>query len=490
MAEQRLEEMRAARLAKRQALLDTAQAPYPAEARRTHTLAQIHEQFEQLQTGEADLTVVGRITSLRRHGGVAFLDLADATGSLQLQVSRDHLAPEIFDRLETLDSGDFIEAAGQAILTNRGVETLLLTEFHLLSKSIRPLPSTWYGLKDQETRFRQREVDLLLNPEAKQILLKRSHILTWLRDFLLSRNFLEVQTPILQPIAGGAAAEPFMTHHNALDATLYLRIAPEIYLKRLIIAGYEKVFEVSTNFRNEGIDRQHNPEFTSIELYWAYADYEDLMDLTEEMFVNLVTTLNGSTELTWQGTSLSFEGPFKRLRYVDIVSERLGVNILEEKDPQVYLEIFKKEGLAIPTAHSYNKLVDELYKELIRPTLIQPTLLYDYPFEMVPLAKRNATDPRVAEKFQLLVHGMELTNAYTELNDPVEQRQRFEEQQAAYDAGDREAHQIDEEYLRAMEYGMPPTAGWAVGVDRLTTLLTDTASIRDTIAFPLLRPEL
>ena len=489
MAEERLEEIRKLRLEKRQKLIDAGQPPYPAEVRRTHTIKEILKNFDELEQDTTPLMVLGRVMSIRAHGGVVFLDVRDASGELQLQIARNDVEGDAFERLDLLDAGDWIQAAGMAGKTKRGVNTLMVTTWHVVSKAVRPIPNEWYGLKDHETRYREREVDLLLNEDVKKVFVMRSRIIHWLREYLTIEGFLEVETPTLQIIPGGAMAKPFETHHNALDMTLYMRIAPELYLKRLIVAGYEKVFDIGKNFRNEGVDRQHNPEFTMLEFYQAYADYEDLMDMTEKMLSRLVKDIFSKSEISWQGLNLSFEAPFKRVRYVDLVSEELGVDILEDKNPETYLKMFDEKGLEYPDVQSYAQLVDELYKELIRPTLQQPTLLYDYPTEMFPLAKRNLHDQRIAETFQLLVTGLELVKAYTELNDPVEQRKRFEEQMERRDEGDPEAQRIDEDYLRAMEYGMPPVAGWGMGIDRLVMLLTDAPSIRDTILFPLLRPE-
>lgn len=489
MAEDRLEEIRSQRLLKRQALIDANLAPYPSEVRRTHTLGVIQETFSSIVDDQTPIVVLGRLVSLRRHGGLVFADIADESGKLQLQFTRDDMEESMFARLQSCDAGDFVQATGEAIVTQRGVNTLKVSEFHVVSKAIRPLPDTWYGLKDHELRYRQREVDLAINDDVRNLFRIRGQATNWIRNYLSEKSFLEVETPILQPLAGGTLAKPFETHHNALDMELYLRIAPELYLKRLIVGGYEKVFEIGKNFRNEGISKEHNPEFTMLEFYWAYADYEDLMDLTDEMLEGLVLATKGSTTVTWQEHELTFEPPIPRRRYVDLVSEFVGFNILDEKEPAKFIEVFKKEGIEIPKGHSYAKLVDELYKEKIRPSLIQPTIVYDYPVEMAPLAKQNLTDPRIAEMFQLVVGGMEIIKAYTELNDPVEQRKRFEQQQANRKAGDEEAHAIDESYLRAMEYGMPPVAGFGMGIDRLVMLLTDSPNLRDTILFPLLRPE-
>ncbi len=489
MAEERLEEIRAARLQRREDLIAQGNIPYPAEVRRSHTLVEIGEQFKHLQLERTPITVVGRVASVRRHGGVAFIDVSDATGKLQLQLSKETTASDAFERLTAMDAGDFIEAAGKLMLTKRGVQTLAVDTWHTLAKSIRPLPGVWFGLKDHEARFRQREIDFLLNPSARDTLVMRSRIITWLRHYFVTDGYLEIDTPILQALAGGAAAKPFTTHHNALDSTLYLRISAELYLKRLLVSGFEKVFEIGHYFRNEGIDRQHNPEFTMLESQWAYADYEDLMDFTDSILEKLVISLKDTAEVTWQEQVLTFANPLPRKRYVELVGEALQIDILHNQNPATYLEIFHERGIEVPKVATYAKLIDDLYKTLVRPTLIQPTILYDYPVELAPLAKRSAHDPRIAEKFQVVAAGMEIVNAYTELNDPVEQRQRFAEQAAARKQGDDEALFLDEEYLRAQEYGMPPNAGWGLGVDRLVALLTNAPTLRDTIAFPLLKPE-
>ncbi len=489
MAEKRLEEVRHARLAKRQALIDAGLAPYPSEVRRTHTIRDLTENFDDLSANQTAILTIGRVWSVRKHGGLVFADLVDASGKIQLQISREQIQQPFFDRLQYLDNGDWVEVAGSMITTQRGVKSINVSAWHIVSKSIRALPDSWYGLKDHETRYRQREVDLLINGDIKAVFDMRSRIISWLREYLTRDGYIEVETPELQAIAGGAAARPFITHHNTLDIDLYLRIATELHLKRLLVGGYEKVFEIGKRFRNEGIDRQHNPEFTMLETQWAFADYEDLMEFTEDIMERMVSDLTGGTDILWQDVNLSFKKPFKRVRYVDVVSTELGVDILQEKDPAVYLKIFSQRQLELPEAKNYYQLVDELYKKIIRPKFVQPTLVYDYPAEMAPLAKTSINDPRIAEKLQLIVNGMELSNCYTELNDPVRQREMFEAQEQARQEGDQEAQQIDEEYLRAMEYGMPPNAGWSLGIDRFVMLMTNTTSVRDTILFPLLRPE-
>lgn len=487
MAEERLEEIRRIRLAKREAIVRDGGVPYPAEARRTHTTAEMLNQFDTLNNDQTPITLAGRIKAMRSHGRVAFIDLVDESGLGQLQVAENDV-PD-FAELNLLDVGDFIQAAGTVVVTGQGTRTLRAREWHLLAKSIRPLPGAWHGLKDKETRYRQREVDFLMNDETRLPLLLRGRVLDWLRHELMERGYQEVETPILQPVAGGAAAQPFVTHHNALGADLYLRVAPEIYLKRLLVGGFEKVFEIGRNFRNEGIDREHNAEFTMCELYLAYADYEDLMDMTEELLSALVRNITGGEDVAYGKRALSFATPWKRARFGELMLGAVGIDILKEQNPAVYVTILENKGLAVPEVRTYGKLVDELYKELVRPKLVQPTIVYDYPLELAPLAKRSLSDLRVAEKWQLLVGGMELINAYTELNDPVEQRERFMTQQKNRKLGDNEASDIDEGYLRAMEYGMPPAAGWGLGIDRLVAVLANVPSVRDTMAFPLLKPE-
>jgi lysyl-tRNA synthetase, class II len=488
MSQERLEEIREARLKKRADILAAGQPAYPAEARRSHTVAEALDGFDELSAKTTPVTLVGRVMSVRQHGGLVFMDVRDESEILQWQITQDAVPAETWERLEWLDTGDFVQAAGQLVLSKRGVKTLLVKEWHFLSKGIRPIPSAWYGIKDKEQRYRDRELDFILNKDAQEILTARAKVLKSLRDELNRNGFLEVETPILQTMAGGATAEPFSTHHNALNTDLYLRIAPELFLKRLLVGGCERVFEIGRNFRNEGVDREHNPEFTMLEFYWAYADYEDLMKFTEELVGKVVKEIVGSNVVKKQGAEISFEAPWQKLNYIETVSKRLGFDILEEKNPEKYVAELEKANLAIPKVKTYAKLVDELFKELIRPGIIQPTIMYDYPAELVPLAKQKAQDPRVAEMFQVLVSGAELVKAYTEQNDPVKQREKFEEQREARSQGDKEAGDVDEEYLRAMEYGMPPVAGFGMGIDRLLWLITNSDNIRETIAFPILKP--
>ncbi len=488
MAEERLEEIRALRLKKRSELIAAGKAPYPAEVRRSITLSELSDDFENKVQDESAVIVLGRISAIRTHGSIAFVDIVDDGGKMQLQFTEELLGDR-FAELSEFDSGDFIEAIGVPVFSKRGEKTIMVTECSMASKAIRPIPSTWFGLKDIELKSRQRELDLLTNPDSKEVVQKRSKTISFIRSYLERKGFMEVETPMLQPIPGGTLAAPFSTHHNALDADLFLRIAPELYLKRLLIGGFEKVFEIGKNFRNEGIDKSHNPEFTMLEFYWAYADYEDLMDMAEDLLSKTAFASAGSYDVPRGDTTISFKPPFKRYSYTELIKERTGIDVMTEKDPAVYKAELEKHGIQAPDVENYGKLVDELYKEIVRPTLLEPTILYDYPVELVPLAKKKASNQNIAEMFQLVVAGMELVKAYSELNDPVEQRERFVEQQAERDKGDAEAHAIDESYIRALEYGMPPAAGFGLGIDRFVMLLTNSTHLRDIILFPLLKEE-
>lgn len=489
MAEKRLQEIIKNRLQKRQALIEDGKDPYPAEARRTHTTSQILENFDQLQQETRPVILAGRVKSVRQHGKVTFIDLSDAYGQIQIQITPQSSNEKLYQAVTDIDAGDFIQATGQLTLTKRGVKTVLVETWHWLSKNIRPLPDKWHGLKDAEKRYRQRELDLLLNKDARLPIIIKSEVSAWVRNYLKKQGFLEVETPILQPQAGGAAAEPFVTHHNTLGTDLFLRIAPELYLKRLLVGGLEKVFEIGKNFRNEGMDKEHNPEFTMCEFYWAYADYEDLMEFSEQMIAQLVQATAGTDKITYKENEINFNSPWKKVSYIDLIKEYTSLDPLTQKNAEDYLAVFEQHNLEVPSIKTFAKLIDELYKELIRPNLIQPTLLYDYPVELSPLAKTKAQDERVAEVLQVIIAGTEVVKAYTELNDPVKQRERFKTQQEDRAKGDMEAPEIDEDYLRAMEYGMPPVAGWGMGIDRITAIISNAPSIRDTITFPFLKPE-
>jgi lysyl-tRNA synthetase class 2 len=444
----------------------------------------------------------GRLTGMRQHGRTVFADLADRDGRIQLYFNAKELSPDRFGLLDLLDPGDWLGIEGRLFRTRTGEVTVRVSAFELLAKSIRPLPygkeevdaatgerRVYGGFADIEQRYRQRYADLAVHPEVRQVFLARSRVQTAMRQFLDARGFIEVETPVLQPLYGGASARPFVTHHNALDMPLFLRIADELYLKRLIVGGLERVYEIGKDFRNEGIDRTHNPEFTMLEFYQAFADYEDMMTLVEGLLSHVAGTLTGGEpEVTHAGRRLSFRPPFARLTYLDALARIGGVDT-EAMDDAALARAAQEAGVEDAAALPRPRLLDELFKEKVEPHLHDPVFITDYPRELSPLAKPKRGDPRLVERFELMVAGREIANAFSELNDPFDQRDRFEAQQLLRLAGDEEAQQLDEDYLRALEYGMPPTGGVGIGVDRLTMLLVDQASIRDVILFPTMRPE-
>ncbi len=459
--------------------------PYPAKSNKKHTVSIARKMMGK------KVIVAGRVRSLRPHGKITFADLEDSSGKIQLFFSQSELPGEKYEFLTNIDIGDFVETNGEIFKTQAGEITIRVSDFKLLTKSLRPLPSAWYGLEDVEERYRQRYVDLIINPEVKKVFQVRSEVIKFLRGFMEEKDFVEVETPTLQPIYGGATAKPFTTHHNALDLKLYLRISDELYLKRLIVAGFEKVFEICKDFRNEGIDRQHNPEFTMMEFYWAYADYEDLIKLTTEMVAKIVKAIHSKYTFEYEGIRLNFKPPFKRVTFNQLVKENSGIDLdivtTEEELKKVLKE--KEIKLELNGVVGYGPLVDELYKAVARLKIKQPTFVVDYPADMLPLAKANCTDSKKAGSFQLICMGYELVKAYNELNDPIEQKNRWKEQMELGKKGLEEHQVLDEDYIRALEYGMPPTAGWGMGIDRLVSLLTNQHSIKDVILFPTLRPE-
>ncbi|MEP6601154.1 MAG: lysine--tRNA ligase [Nitrospirota bacterium] len=453
---------------------------------------------EDLASTPVLVTLAGRVTALRRFGKAAFASIQDGPASLQVYLKKDVLSEPGFALAELLDIADWIGVSGPLFRTKTNELTVEVQQLTLLCKALRPLPEKWHGLTDIEMRYRHRYVDLIANPEVKNIFLLRSRIIQTIRAFLAARGFLEVETPMMQPIPGGATARPFVTHHNSLGVDLYLRVAPELYLKRLIVGGLTRVFEINRNFRNEGISTIHNPEFTMLEFYMAYADYHDLIELTEELITTLVNEVNGQgTEaipyrpsLTEERTlTVSFTRPWKRITYRDAVREHLGAKPQEITDPAFILSQVKQHHCDLKGGESYWKLLSLLFEQLVEPTLINPTFITDFPVELSPLAKRNAADPELTDRFELFIAGREIANAFSELNDPLDQRKRFEAQVAQRAKGDLEAQQLDEDFLRALEHGMPPTAGEGIGIDRLVMLLTNQPSIRDVILFPQLRPE-
>lgn len=451
---------------------------------------------ERLQVAKArdlmdkEVTVVGRIFAWREHGNSSFADIRDESGKIQIFFQKKNLNDD-FKTLKLIDIGDFILLKGRVFKTQAGEITVDVTDFQLLTKSIHPLPSSWFGFKDVEERYRQRYIDLIMNPEVRKVFQKRTEIVSELRKFMNTHGFVEVETPILQPVYGGASAQPFITHHKTLDVDLYLRISDELYLKRLIVSGFEKVYEIGKVFRNEGIDRAHNPEFTMMEFYWAYANYEDLMKYSEEMLTHIIQRINGSLKVKHGGDELDFTTPWPRKTYKELLYEGIGIDIDIADSEEKLIEEIKNKKLKIDLKGvvGFGPLCDKLYKEFIRPKIVQPTFVIDYPSAMIALAKRKEEDTRKIASFQLLVKGYELIKAYNELNDPVDQKQRWLEEEKLGEKGFKEHMVVDEDYIRALEYGMPPTAGWGLGIDRLTAVLTNQHSLKEVILFPTLKPE-
>jgi len=484
-------------LATRRAKLDTLRAagvdPHPPRFRPSHTLAEVrlsHEGLAPETETSTVVTVAGRIVARRELGRIRFLVLREDGFDLQLFCRPAQLDDASRELLELLDVGDWLGATGTVMTTRTGELSVGPTELTLLGKGLRPLPDKWHGLTDTEQRFRQRELDLVVNADARRVFDVRSRIVAALRSTLVERGFVEVETPMLHPIPGGATARPFVTHHNALDMPLYLRIAPELYLKRLIAGGMRRVFEINRSFRNEGMSPRHNPEFTMLESYAAYDDYRDVMELTEALLSAAALAAVGSTIVAHQGREVDLTPPFRRATLLELVREATGVGELSYTTPRDELiALCERHGIEPDDAWGSGKLVVALYEELVEPTTWEPTFVIDHPVEVSPLARTHRDDPAVTERFELIVAGRELANAFSELVDPVEQRRRFEAQVAARAAGDDEAMHVDEAYLRAMELGMPPTGGLGVGIDRLVMLLADVATIRDVILFPTLRPE-
>ncbi|KWT79604.1 lysine--tRNA ligase [Candidatus Magnetominusculus xianensis] len=442
-----------------------------------------------LEAANLRCSVAGRILAMRNFGKLAFIHIADASDErIQLCFARDILQDK-YPIIKKFDVGDIVGVSGRLFKTKTGELTVEVHEFKIVSKSLRPLPEKWHGLTDVETRYRQRYVDLIVNPAVKKTFAMRSRIIKAIRDFLETKGFIEVETPMMHPIAGGAAAKPFKTFHNALDIDLYLRIAPELYLKRLLVGGYDKIFEINKNFRNEGISTKHNPEFTMIEFYIAYKDYKFLMDFTEELICDAALRSVGSLKFKYGELDIDLTPPWKRLTFFGALEEK-GLPEGTARDPEKSVEWARRHGINIPKDLPEGKLIfDEIFSELVEPTLVQPTFITDYPVEISPLAKRKKDNPALVDRFELFVVGRELANAFSELNDPIDQRGRFQAQSEAKKMGDEEAHAMDEDFLRALEYGMPPAAGEGIGIDRLVMLLTDSHSIRDVILFPQLKPE-
>jgi len=443
---------------------------------------------EALDSQRVEVTVAGRITAMRSFGKACFSHIQDGSGRIQVYFQKNTLGDDLYALFKKIDIGDFIGVRGFLFRTKTDELTVEAEDFTLLSKSLRPLPEKWHGLTDVELRYRQRYVDLIVNPEVKNVFILRTKIVQAIRNFLNARGYLEVETPMMQAIPGGATAKPFKTHHNALDMDLYLRIAPELYLKRLLVGGFERVYEINRNFRNEGISTRHNPEFTMLEFYTAYADYKFLMDLTEQMISGVANEVLGTMEVEYEGHKISLAPPWKRVTYVDSlrqagVPEDVLTNAVRAK------ECAQKLGANFKGGEPFGKILNEIFEALVEPKLIQPTFITDYPTDISPLSKKCEDYPDFVERFELFIVGRELANAFSELNDPIDQKLRFQKQVAEREAGDEEAHQMDDDFIRALEYGMPPAAGEGIGIDRLVMLLTGASSIRDVILFPQMKKE-
>lgn len=476
--------------------------PYPAAKYPvTHSTADLHNDFDNLQNKKSDVCIAGRIMTRRIMGNASFFEIQDEKGRMQVYIRRDDLCPgddktlynTVFKKL--LDIGDIVGIKGYLFKTQMGEESVFAQELTLLAKSLRPLPivkekdgQVFDAFSDPEQRYRQRYVDLVVNPHVRDVFIKRTKIINTLRDFFNSKGYLEVETPILQPIPGGAAARPFVTHHNALDMPLYLRIANELYLKRLIVAGFDGVYEFSRDFRNEGMDRTHNPEFTVMEIYVAYKDYFWMMEFTEEMIERVALALHGTTKVALGDKEIDFKRPYRRITMTDAIREYAGVDISGKSEEELRT-ICTQLGIETDATMGKGKLIDAIFGEKCEPHFVQPTFITDYPIEMSPLSKRHRTNPELTERFELMVNGKELCNAFSELNDPIDQLERFRDQMKLGEKGDDEAMIIDHDYVRAMEYGMPTCSGLGVGIDRLTMFMTNQPSIQDVLLFPQMKPE-
>ncbi|MGI6225741.1 MAG: lysine--tRNA ligase [Peptococcales bacterium] len=462
--------------------------PFGDKFEPTHHAQEILDKAQEFIDSQEEVVVAGRLMAKRGHGKAGFANLQDVSGQIQIYSRLNDVGEENHDLFKKADIGDILGVRGTIFITQKGEVTIAVKELTFLTKSLRPLPEKFHGLKDVELRYRQRYVDMIMNPEVKHTFILRSKIIKAMREFLDQRGFLEVETPTLHAIAGGASARPFITHHNALDIDLYMRIALELHLKRLIVGGIERVYEIGRVFRNEGISTKHNPEFTMMELYQAYGDYHDMMRITEEMVAYIAQKCLGTTKIMYQGTEIDLTPPWTRITMVDAVKKYAGIDFNEIQSDEEAREAAKKLHIAVPKDATKGSVLNEIFEETVEPNLIQPTFIMDYPIEVSPLAKRKTDDPNFTSRFEAFIVGRETANAFSELNDPIDQKERFMRQVEEREKGDEEAHMMDEDFVRALEYGMPPTGGLGIGIDRLIMLLTDSASIRDVILFPTLRP--
>lgn len=483
-----LKDIRENRIDKRLRLKTLKFEPYPIYLKRTHSAQAAHTNFKKLAVLGKEITLAGRLMTLRRHGGATFADIRDGSGSFQIYAKRDVLGEKSYNEfVEYFDIGDFAEARGILFTTKRGEETLEIRSIKMLAKSLRPLPEKWHGLKDAEERFRKRYLDILMNEDVRRIFETRSSIIKATRDFLIKNGFIEVETSILQPIPGGASARPFKTHLNALRMDLYLRVAPELDLKKLLVGGFEKVFEIGRSFRNEGIDHAHNPEFTSLEFYWAYSDYKEVMKFSEKLFVYIFKAIGMYPNLTHEGKSIDLKTPWPRVEFTTLFKKYLNIDY-ESVNRDALMSYAQTLGVEPDKHLNKGQVADLIYKKAIRPKLEAPTFVIHHPAELAPLAKPLFDNPKYDARFQLIIGGWEIVNAFSELNDAILQREFFEEQEKQRKRGDEEAQRLDETFIEALEYGLPPSTGFAFGVDRLTALLTNSHSLREVILFPTMRP--
>lgn len=482
-----IKEIRKNRLEKIKKILKVQKTAYPEKTKRTHEIQEALTSFSSLSKSKKEVILVGRMRSLRGHGGSTFIDIEDGTGKIQAFLKKDGVGEKKYDFfLDVFDVGDILELRGTLFITKSGQNTLEISDYKLLTKSLLPLPEKWHGLKDTEERFRKRYLDLIFNKEVKKNFEIRSKIIKTIRSFLEKEGFLEVETPILQPLYGGAKAKPFKTHLNALDMEMYLRISPELYLKRLLVGGFEKVYEIGKCFRNEGVDRSHNPDFTMLEFYWAYADYKELMKLTERLFMDLLKNIFGKTEIEYEGKKINFKAPWPRIEFDKLIKKYTDID-LNDINTVALGKKAKELGVKFQSGIEKEEIADEIYKKYCLPKIIQPTFVINHSIGTFPLAKASEKDPKKLANFQLIVGSWELVNAFSELNDPIEQEKRFKVQEGSYKKGNKEAQRMDKDFIEALEYGMPPVAGFGMGIDRLTAFLTNTHSLREVILFPTMK---
>lgn len=484
-----LDEIKKSRAQKLKSLKDLGFNPYPIRAKRTHLISEVLSKFSFFEKSQEELVLSGRLRSIRTHGGATFADIEDGSQKIQLFFKKDRLGLKSYEHfLNYFDIGDFIEVKGTGFQTKKKEKSLLVSNFKILTKTTLPLPEKWHGLQDAEERFRKRYLDILFNKEVKEKFILRHKIIKAIREFLLEEGFIEVETPILQPIYGGAKAKPFKTYFNALGIDVYLRIAPELYLKELLGGGMEKVFEIGRVFRNEGIDKHHNPDFTSLEFYWAYADYKEAMKLCEKMFSHVLKNVFGNKEIIYNGKKINFKTPWKRIDFYQLLQTETGIDLSE-----IHIDSLKKEaekmGILVEKGEGLAEIADKIYKKKCKDKIWDPCFIIHHPYGAFPLAKSHPDDLKKLANFQLVVAGWELVNAFSELNDPIEQRKRFEEQEKLYKQGYKEAQRIDENFLEALGYGIPPAAGFGMGIDRLVALLTDSRNLREIILFPIMKPK-